>query len=113
MIENNFFATLACALISGLGAGVYSYKWGKESLETAIWKGGMTALCTAVSVNSIIGVKTDIPTVVNKISTAIFGVGNGSYMEEKRDDYGLVYKGMPPYEVLYTKWLPYLRSVHQ
>ena len=26
----------------------------------------------------------------------------GSYMEEKRDDYGLVYKGMPPYEVLYT-----------
>ena len=37
----------------------------------------MTALCTAVSVNSIIGVKTDIPTVVNKISTAIFGVGNG------------------------------------
>ena len=28
-------------------------------------------------------------------------------MEEKRDDYGLVYKGMPPYEVLYTKWLPY------
>ena len=51
MIENNFFATLSCALISGLGAGVYSYKWGKESLETAIWKGGMTALCTAVSVN--------------------------------------------------------------
>ena len=77
MIENNFFATLSCALISGLGAGVYSYKWGKESLETVIWKGGMTALCTAVSVNSIIGVKTDIPTVVNKISTAIFGVGNG------------------------------------
>lgn len=31
----------------------------------------------------------------------------GSYMEEKKDDYGLVYKGMPPYEVLYTKWLPY------
>ena len=28
-------------------------------------------------------------------------------MEEKKDDYGLVYKGMPPYEVLYTKWLPY------
>ena len=31
----------------------------------------------------------------------------GSYMEEKKDDYGLVYKGQPPYEVLYTKWLPY------
>ena len=28
-------------------------------------------------------------------------------MEEKKDDYGLVYKGQPPYEVLYTKWLPY------
>ena len=31
----------------------------------------------------------------------------GSYMEEKKEDYGLVYKGRPPYEVLYTKWLPY------
>lgn len=31
----------------------------------------------------------------------------GSYMEEKKADYGLVYKNQPPYEVLYTKWLPY------
>ena len=31
----------------------------------------------------------------------------GSYMEEHVKDYGLVYKSLPPYEVLYTKWLPY------
>ena len=31
----------------------------------------------------------------------------GSYMEEQKEAYGLVYKGQPPYEVLYTKWLPY------
>ena len=31
----------------------------------------------------------------------------GSYMEEMKEEYGLVYKGRPPYEVLYTKWLTY------
>lgn len=31
----------------------------------------------------------------------------GSYMAEKSKEYGLVYKSEPPYEVLYTKWLPY------
>ena len=31
----------------------------------------------------------------------------GSYMERKKAEYGLVYKDTPPYEVLYTKWLPY------
>ncbi|WP_461809897.1 B12-binding domain-containing radical SAM protein [Faecalimonas sp.] len=31
----------------------------------------------------------------------------GSYMEEHIKEYGLVYKNFPPYEVLYTKWLPY------
>lgn len=31
----------------------------------------------------------------------------GSYMEEMAQEYGLVYGGMPPYEVLYTKWLTY------
>lgn len=31
----------------------------------------------------------------------------GSYMEEQKDQYGLVYKDRPPYEVLYTKWLSY------
>ena len=28
-------------------------------------------------------------------------------MEEHVKEYGLVYKSIPPYEVLYTKWLPY------
>lgn len=31
----------------------------------------------------------------------------GSYMQEKAPDYGLSYLSKPPYEVLYTKWLPY------
>lgn len=31
----------------------------------------------------------------------------GSYMEEQKEAYGLVYKDSPPYEVLYTKWLTY------
>lgn len=31
----------------------------------------------------------------------------GSYMEEQKEAYGLVYKSRPPYEVLCTKWLPY------
>ncbi|MBQ4559587.1 MAG: B12-binding domain-containing radical SAM protein [Tyzzerella sp.] len=31
----------------------------------------------------------------------------GSYMEEQKENYGLVYQSKPPYEVLYTKWLSY------
>lgn len=31
----------------------------------------------------------------------------GSYMEEMKEAYGLVYKSRPPYEVLYTNWLSY------
>ena len=31
----------------------------------------------------------------------------GSYMREKADDYGLVYRPEPPYEILATKWLSY------
>ena len=31
----------------------------------------------------------------------------GSSMQENKDNYGLVYKDQPPYEVLFTKWLPY------
>ena len=31
----------------------------------------------------------------------------GSYMEEQKAEYGLVYKGKAPYEVMYTKWLSY------
>ncbi|MBQ9926791.1 MAG: B12-binding domain-containing radical SAM protein [Lachnospiraceae bacterium] len=31
----------------------------------------------------------------------------GSPMEERAEKYGIVYQSMPPYEVLYTKWLSY------
>lgn len=31
----------------------------------------------------------------------------GSYMEEQKNAYGLVYQSKPPYEVLYTNWLSY------
>lgn len=31
----------------------------------------------------------------------------GSYMEERKEAYGLVYQSRPPYEVLYTNWLSY------
>ena len=31
----------------------------------------------------------------------------GSYMDEMKETYGLVYKSKPPYEVLYTNWLNY------
>ena len=42
----------------------------------------------------------------------------GSYMEEMKKEYGLVYKSRPPYEVLYTNWLSYedvltLKSVEE
>lgn len=42
----------------------------------------------------------------------------GSYMEEQKETYGLVYKSKPPYEVLYTNWLSYeemlqLKSVEE
>ena len=68
---------MASAFVSGIGTIIYSH-WGcKESWETAIWKGGMTALCTAASVNLFVGVTVKIPTVVEKIVTTTFGVGNG------------------------------------
>ena len=31
----------------------------------------------------------------------------GSYMEAQKENYGLIYKSQPPYEVLGTKWLSY------
>ena len=74
-IKNIFYATVASILISGVGTTFYSLFCG-DNLKTALWKGGMTIVCTAVSVSSLIGVKSDIPIVVNKISTGIFGMGN-------------------------------------
>lgn len=36
----------------------------------------------------------------------------GSYMESKKEDYGLQYKSLPPYEVLSTKWISYEEILH-
>ena len=76
MIENNFCATLVSAFASGIGTTGYNILCG-EDLKTALWKGGMTALCTAASVNLFVGATVKIPTVVEKIVTTTFGVGNG------------------------------------
>ena len=46
-------------------------------MKEALWKGGMTALCTAVSINAIIELKTPILDVVKNVSGTIFGIGNG------------------------------------
>lgn len=43
----------------------------------------------------------------NQLQLGFLKVLKGSYMEEKKVDYGLVYKSEPPYEVLYTNWLSY------
>lgn len=32
---------------------------------------------------------------------------SGSYMDEKKNDYGVLYEAEPPYEVFSTNWLPY------
>lgn len=43
----------------------------------------------------------------DQLQLGFLKVLKGSYMEEKADDYGLLYKSTPPYEVLSTKWLTY------
>ena len=42
-----------------------------------------------------------------QIQLGFLKVLKGSYMEEQKENYGLVYKNQPPYEVLFTKWLTY------
>ena len=72
---NNLYVTLTSAFISGIGTTICSIISGSDVKE-ALWKGGMTALCTAVSVNLFVG-KIVKPTVVEKIITTTFSVGNG------------------------------------
>ncbi len=43
----------------------------------------------------------------DQLQLGFLKVLKGSYMEEKKQEYGLVYKSRPPYEVLYTRWLSY------
>ena len=43
----------------------------------------------------------------HQLQLGFLKVLKGSYMEEQKEVYGLVYKSAPPYEVLFTKWLSY------
>lgn len=43
----------------------------------------------------------------DQLQLGFLKVLKGSYMEEAAGDYGLLYQGKPPYEVLATKWLSY------
>lgn len=43
----------------------------------------------------------------NQLQLGFLKVLKGSYMYEKAADYGLAYTDVPPYEVLYTKWISY------
>lgn len=43
----------------------------------------------------------------NQLQLGFLKVLKGSYMEEKAQDYRLVYQELPPFEVLSTKWLSY------
>lgn len=43
----------------------------------------------------------------DQLQLGFLKVLKGSYMEENREEYGLVCQDSPPYEVLYTKWLSY------
>lgn len=43
----------------------------------------------------------------DQLQLGFLKVLKGSYMEEQKENYQLVYKNDPPYEVLFTKWLSY------
>ena len=43
----------------------------------------------------------------DQLQLGFLKVLKGSYMEEHKEEYGLVYRTRPPYEVLYTNWLSF------
>lgn len=43
----------------------------------------------------------------HQLQLGFLKVLKGSYMEEQKENYGLVYKSAPPYEVLFTKWISF------
>lgn len=43
----------------------------------------------------------------HQLQLGFLKVLKGSYMEEQKENYGLIYKSAPPYEVLFTKWISY------
>lgn len=45
----------------------------------------------------------------NQLQLGFLKVLKGSAMHEKAGEYGIIYTDRPPYEVLYSKWLPYER----
>ena len=75
MTKSSLYITLVSAFISGVGTTIGSLAGGSD-IKEALWKGGMTALCTAVSVNAIAGWKIPVSDVVKNISGTIFGIGN-------------------------------------
>ena len=76
MTKSSLYITLVSAFMSGVGTTNGSLAGGSD-IKEALWKGGMTALCTAVSVNAIAGWKIPVSDVVKNISGTIFGIGNG------------------------------------
>ena len=43
----------------------------------------------------------------SQLQLGFLKVLKGSYMYEKAKEYGIIYRSEPPYEVLYSRWLPY------
>ena len=43
----------------------------------------------------------------HQLQLGFLKVLKGSYMEQQKEAYGLVYQSTPPYEVLFTKWISY------
>ena len=43
----------------------------------------------------------------SQLQLGFLKVLKGSHMHEKASEYGIIYRSEPPYEVLYSRWLPY------
>ncbi|MGN1267035.1 MAG: B12-binding domain-containing radical SAM protein [Dorea sp.] len=43
----------------------------------------------------------------HELQLGFLKVLKGSYMEQQKEEYGRAYKSIPPYEVLFTKWISY------
>lgn len=47
----------------------------------------------------------------DQLQLGFLKVLKGSFMMEEKDKYGIVYQSQAPYEVLFTKWLPYGKTL--
>ena len=43
----------------------------------------------------------------NQLQLGFLKVLKGSYIFEHKDEYGMIYRSKPPYEIMQTKWLSY------